>query len=149
MKHGNRDPFYPDNYYLDDITPEEGEEMKEQMENADRCAECGQIYYYPNGEKNPGICRECQKAHINKNFIKEMEIRLETKEGIKTDYRDRFVTLRALWQSLKENASIPDSVIEKESLRRNRVFVAEAKKELVDIANLCWMIWEKIDEKEK
>jgi hypothetical protein len=76
---------------------------------------------------------------VNQDFIKAMQLRLDMKDGIYKDKKN--------YKNMHIGALI--SRLNKTILNMNSVYHEEDYlKELVDVANFCWMIWERVKESE-
>jgi hypothetical protein len=87
---------------------------------------------------------------VNKDFIKAMQKRLDEKEKIYTgELSYKNMLPETLWFRITEQTKIPEVTLtpnEHQELLVKKVFKDETLKELVDIANLCWMLWERLEE---
>lgn len=82
-------------------------------------------------------------TNINKDFIKAMQERLDEKEKIYTGKKNyKNMSLERL--SDRIGSTIGD-FWRKFYCHKN----TQVKKELIDLANFCWMLWEKILKEEE
>lgn len=58
------------------------------------------------------------------------------------------VMWKTLWIRLMEQTKLPDVVLAPDSKLINKCFKEATIKEIIDIANFCWMLWERLGKKE-
>ena len=84
---------------------------------------------------------------VNKQFIEKMQERLNEKEAEFTgELNYKNMALETLWYRAMESAKLLDITLapDKDDVLARRVFREETRKELVDMGNFLWMLWERL-----